>query len=230
MISSDAAQRPAQHSVFEPAQHSLHECQNADAFRERFQALTGCPVENVAADVLTDSAEKAIFLVGSLPLGMASAGSDVDFIVVVDAAAQMLSKESGRVVNNDQRFAFVNDSNLLVASAFVTLMNGIAVEVQVAIAPGINRIYKRLRCRGPELNESEIMILGRLSRGWLLWESEGFLGRMLSVFAIRRSMSIAAPSISYRRRSSFARLAMFLIGEMCPFPCISADQVSRWHT
>lgn len=177
MSLSSELRTPARYSVFEPAQHSLHECQNADEFRERFLALTGRTVENVAADVLADTAEKAIFLVGSLPLGMATAGSDVDFIVVVDAGTQLLPHEGGGVVNDDQRFAFANDSSLLVAGTFVTLMNGIAVEVQVANAPTINRICRRLRARGPELSESEIMTLGRLSRGWLLWESEGFLGK-----------------------------------------------------
>ncbi len=42
--------------------------------------------------------------------------------------------------------------------------------------PAIENVYNACGVR-PELSESEIMTLGRLSMGWLLSETEGYLER-----------------------------------------------------
>jgi hypothetical protein len=175
MSALNQTQETPRYSVFEPAEHSLHECRGIEEFLPRFEAITGCPARNVADGLVATTVPKAIFLVGSLTLGMATAGSDVDFIVMVGSSSDLLVQSGGGIVNSDQRFAFINESDVLMAGAFLTLMNGLAVEVRVAIAPNINRIQARLRGRGPELNENEIMTLSRLSKGWLVSESPGFL-------------------------------------------------------
>ncbi len=163
-----------QYSVVHPAPHSLHECHYVEPFRERFEAQTGCRVQDVANDVIATTAPKAIFAVGSLPLGMGSSGSDVDLIVLIEDRAALMEAEAG-IVNTDQRLGFSSDSDSLLAAEYLTLHNGIVVDLQVAITPEIIRIYQRLRRRGPELSENEIRILGRLNCGWLLWETAGFL-------------------------------------------------------
>jgi len=45
----------------------------------------------------------------------------------------------------------------------------------VALTPGVQEVYRRLRRRGPDLNEVEIRTLGRLSTGWQLVQTEGYL-------------------------------------------------------
>jgi hypothetical protein len=161
-------------SLVNPAPHSLHECQDPEEFRQRFERETGSTVQDVINNIVRADAPRAVVLVGSLPLGMGNSGSDIDFIAIVDSNMALSSHDRGVSANTDRRLAFSNESSLL-AGSFVTLTNGVAVEVQVAVAPAIRQIHRRLQGRGPELSESEIMTLGRLSTGWLLSESEQFL-------------------------------------------------------
>ncbi len=73
----------------------------------------------------------ALFLVGSHTQGMATTASDVDFILLVDSKNALLS-HAAAAASTEQRLIFSNDSNALVAASFITLTEGIAVEVQVA--------------------------------------------------------------------------------------------------
>lgn len=159
-----------------PASHSLHECHTEEEFRARFRAAVGFSAESAADAIIAPETPKAIFLVGSIPLGVATSGSDVDFVVVVDDKTSLSPRSSG-IANSEQRIAFTNEGNSLVAGRFATSIGGVTVEVQVVVAPALCGVLKRLRNRGPELDESEIMILGRLGTGWLLWESPRYLER-----------------------------------------------------
>jgi hypothetical protein len=171
----------SEYSVVYPALHTLHECGSVDEFCQRFEAATGRSAQHVADHVVEPSAPKAIFLVGSLPLGMATSGSDVDLIVLVDSKTALLNRE-GNSANSEQHLEFSTDNDVLQAGMFVTLFEGILVDLQVAITPAIHRIQSRLRRRGPELSEGEVRTLGRLSTGWLLWQSAGYLeGNALSL-------------------------------------------------
>jgi len=146
------------------------------SFRTRFEVATECLVQHVADQVVATTSPRAIFLVGSLPLGMGTSGSDIDLLVLVDNRAALLSSE-GAVTNNDQQLEFSSDQDPLLAGMFVTLRNGILVDLQVAIAPAIASVYSRLRRRGPELNENEIRTLagsipgGCCGRARLTWST-----------------------------------------------------------
>lgn len=164
------------YNVLDPAPHTLYECRTAEEFRTRFEATAGCPVQQVTDDLIQSTTPKAIFSVGSIPLGMGTRGSDVDVIVLVDSK-EALESGNGIAANNSQRAAFVNESDALVAGSFMQLCEGVLVDVQVAITPAIRDVYARLRRRSPELSETEVRILGRLKTGWLLWETEGYLER-----------------------------------------------------
>lgn len=176
-ITAQSTSPPPKYSVVEPAPHSLYECSSGEEFGRRFEALTGLAVRNVADTLIAPTAPRAIFLVGSLPLGMATAGSDIDFVALVDSQSALHAREDGGIANNDQSFAFSNESNALIVGTIVTMLSGLAVEVQAAVVPTISRVQRRLRTRGPWLSESEVQTLGRLSTGWLLWETEGYLER-----------------------------------------------------
>jgi hypothetical protein len=155
--------------------HSLNECRDAQEFSKRFEATTGRSVLQVTDEIVGATTARAVFLVGSLPLGMGSRSSDIDLIVLVDDKAAI--QEPDRISNTQRRLAFSNESDPLRGGEFLTVFNGVMVDVTVVIASAITRISASLRRRGPELSEKEILTLGRLSTGWLLWQSDGYLER-----------------------------------------------------
>jgi Nucleotidyltransferase domain len=157
-----------------PALHTLHECRSVEQFRSSLEAATGSPLERIVDHVVQAAAPKAIFVVGSIPLGMGTSGSDIDLVVLADGRTALVSGEE-RVANSDQQIEFSSESDMLLARTSLTLMQGILVEVQVVLTPTIHQVYRRLRRRGPELSEVEMRTLSRLSRGWLLWETAGYL-------------------------------------------------------
>lgn len=164
-----------QYTAMDRAPHSLHECRNADEFRTQFEASTGCSLEQVIDRVIASAAPRALFLVGSLPLGMATHGSDIDLIVLVDEKSAL--RDRAATANTDRHLVFSNESDPLRAGEFLEVVNGILVDISVVIAPSITRIYTRLRSRGPELSEIEILTLGRLSTGWRLSRSDEYPAR-----------------------------------------------------
>ena len=176
MISPHAHESSSRYGVDPAVPHTFHDCRNAGEFRAAFEAATRSPMQSVADDVVAADTPKAVFVVGSIPLGMASSGSDVDFIVLIDNRSELLNRERS-VANNERQLEFSSDTDALLAGMFLTQKGGVYLDIQVAITPEIHRIYGRLRRRGPDLSESEIRTLGRLGTGWLLWQSEGYLGR-----------------------------------------------------
>jgi Nucleotidyltransferase domain len=164
------------YTAMDRAPHTLHECRDAQEFRLRFESATGSSVEQAIDPIVAAGTPKAVFLTGSLPLGMATSGSDVDLVVLVDERATVRALE-GVSTNNERRLIFSNESDPLRAGEFLSVINGILVDMAVIITPSIASIYHRLRSRGPELSESEILTLGRLRTGWLLWQSDGYLAR-----------------------------------------------------
>ena len=167
---------PITYNIVTPAPHSLYECRTAEQFRSAFEVATGCSVEQVANHLIDPLAPKAVFLVGSLPLGMGTSGSDIDLIVLIDSRTALVSTDQ-HAANSNQHLEFSSDTNTLLPATSMSLKKGILVEVQAALTPTIHDVYCRLKHRGPELSEVEIRTLGRLSTGWLLWETEGYLSR-----------------------------------------------------
>jgi hypothetical protein len=182
MSSPHAQESSSRYGVDPGTPHTFHDCHNVDEFRRRFEEATGCPVQHTVDDIVAETAPKALFLVGSIPLGMASSASDIDFIALVDSRNALLNRE-GSIANNDRQLEFSNETDALLAGMFLLQKAGVYLDVQVAITPEIHRVYSRLRRRGPELSESEIRTLGRLGTGWLLWQSEGYLERNRTVLS-----------------------------------------------
>jgi hypothetical protein len=133
-------------------------------------------VQEVVDQFVATDASKAIFLTGSIPLGMATHGSDIDLIILLDSRDALLEKNAASR-NTNQCLAFSNESEPLRAELFITVMRGVTVEVAIALAPAVKQVYHRLRSKGPELSENEMMTLGRLSTGWLLTQTSGYLDR-----------------------------------------------------
>lgn len=208
MKSSNPESFRSQYNVLDPAPHTLYECRNPEEFRARFEATTGLPVYQVTDNLIRSAAPKAIFSVGSIPLGMGTRGSDLDMIVLVDSKEAIVSSHQ-LVINDSQQGAFFNDTDALLAGSFMQLHAGVLVDIQVAITPAIHAVYARLRRRSPELSETEIRILGRLRTGWLLWETEGYLernsidsrDRTLSVYCCTRNFVTA---LTHQRKAAKA--------------------------
>jgi hypothetical protein len=176
MYSSNSEISERRYTVNEPRPHTLHECGTADEFCVAFERAASIGVAQIAGDVVAPGTPLAIFLVGSIPLGMATSGSDIDLIALVDNRAALRAIEHNSA-NNDQRLEYASEGDTLLAGMFANLRAGILVDLQVAITPTIRRIHTSLRRRGPELSDSEVRTLGRLSTGWLLWQSDAYLER-----------------------------------------------------
>jgi hypothetical protein len=155
--------------------------------------------------MIEPSAQRAVFLVGQVPLGMATSTSDLDFIVLVDNPSVLLAPDAE--MNGGEHQEFSGDCDRLRAGASVTNRNGISINITAVITPMIAQIYRGLRKRGPELSETEIMTLGWLSSGWLLWESQDYLAlrgvqlsdRALDVYCSTKNFSYA---LIYRRKAA----------------------------
>lgn len=147
------------------ASHTLYKCLSAEQFCLEFAALTGYTAKTIADHAIEPGAPRAVILVGSLPLGMATRTSSLEFIVLVDSSSVFLDQ---------RRESFTNDGSNLRAGSFVR-NDGVMAEVTVVNTPAVVQIYKALRKRGPELGEAEIITLGGLSSGWLLWQSDEYL-------------------------------------------------------
>ena len=176
MSSGNAEPVARQYTSMDRGTHSLHESRGPQDFCQRFEVATGRSVQQVVDKVISSTAPRAVFVAGSLPLGMATSGSDVDLIVLVDSNAVLVNGES-HIANNAQQLEFHNQNDALLAGIFLSMNEGVLVDLHVALTPTIHGIYRRLRGRGPELNETEIRTLGRINTGWLLWQSEGYLER-----------------------------------------------------
>jgi hypothetical protein len=161
--------------------HTLHQCRSAQVFCSQFEAQIGYSVQHVADAILAPEAERAIFLAGSVPLGMATNTSDLDFIVIVDSKKALSNNEFS--ANSNKHLAFSNVNDLLVAAEFVTLINGIALDVHVVVTSTIKQIYNRFNRPRPTLSDNEIKTLSRLSTGWLLWQSDDYLERNAITFS-----------------------------------------------
>jgi hypothetical protein len=207
-----------QYNSMDRAPHSLHECTTAETFALRFEASTGRSVRQVIDQFVAANEPQAVFLAGSLPLGMASQSSDIDLIVLVNSKAALIDKR-GEVKNTDQRLVFSNESDFLRASEFLTVLNGILVDTVVVVTPSIKRIYGRLRSKGPELNETEIATLSRLSTGWMLWQTDAYLERncltltdpVLDVYCCTRYFVSALHHVKKGRRAvDFADIPLAL--------------------
>lgn len=182
-FSSETAMQPAseqqhpsqRYTSMKRAAHSLHECTSADDFQQLFESSTRLTLKELVWRVVIPSAPQAVFVVGSLAQGMAASGSDVDLIALIDSKDYLSTNT--RTVNNTRELQFASEADPLLAGIYLTMHEGILIDLQVAISPAIRSVYKRLRQRGPELNETEVQTLGRISTGWLLWETDDYLER-----------------------------------------------------
>jgi hypothetical protein len=190
------------------AAHTLHESADVQELQQRFESRTGYPIRAVVDRFVLPSAPKAVFAAGSIPLGMGASGSDIDLIVMVDDESAITPRERQNA-NTPTELEFASSSNLLLPGIFLSMHEGVLVDLHVAVTPVIHGIYARLRRRGPDLNETEMRTLGRLASGWLVFETQGYLAQhgsvlkdtALPVYCCTKQFVSALHEISKARRA-----------------------------
>ena len=127
MTTMDAEPQTRRYTTMDRGSHSLHECLDGEDLSARFQSLTGRSIKDVVDAVVSADTPKAIFAVGSLPLGMGTSGSDVDLIVLVDGRDALLGA-AGEVANKPEQLAFASESDPVLAGVFLNMFEGILME------------------------------------------------------------------------------------------------------
>jgi hypothetical protein len=154
-------------------QHNIHKSATVAEFRSWFERETNCSTASLVDGLVRPEFGHAIFVAGSLPMGLATGISDIDFIVLV-ASSDALLRGAASKTNNASALAFSNESDPLSVGHFIHLINGVEADINIVLVPKLEGIYQRLRLPGPELTDGEIVTLGRLQKAWLLHKTEGF--------------------------------------------------------
>lgn len=173
-MSAQSIAEEVQYTFTDKASHGIHTSRTVERFCTRFEAETKCHPANLVDDILRPDYRRAIFVAGSIPMGMATSISDIDFIVLVDSADAILPGATSRK-NSDSALTFSNDGDPLSIGHFIHLINGIEVDINIVLVSKIEGITQRLKLPGPELSDGEVLTIGRLKTAWLISKSDGFL-------------------------------------------------------
>jgi hypothetical protein len=146
----------------EKVRHSLHECRTGSEFIERLNVAVGGadawhPQRFVSHGVL-----RGVFLGGSIPLGIGSPVSDVDLIAIVDAESSL-----PRNLPNDRNI--VHKSIRTENTSVIMLCRGIEIDINYVTAGRVEVIYERLLREGRLPPVSDMRLISRIRRGWILW-------------------------------------------------------------
>lgn len=173
-MSAQSTAEEVQYTFTEKALHDIHTSKNVEQFCARFEMETKCHPTNLVDNILRPDQPRAIFVAGSIPMGMATSISDIDFIVFVDSQDALLPGATSKK-NSDSALTFSNDGDPLSVGHFIHLINGIEVDINIVLASKIEAITQRLKLPGPELSDGEVLTIGRLKKAWLISKSDGFL-------------------------------------------------------
>lgn len=163
-----------QYTFAQKASHDIHASRTVEQFCARFELETKCHPANLVDNILRPDRRRAIFVAGSMPMGLATSISDIDFIVVVDSQDAIIPGAAS-TRNSDSALAFSNDADPLSIGHFIHLINGIEVDINIVLMSRIEAIAHRLKLPGPELSDAEVLTLGRLKKAWLVSKSDGFM-------------------------------------------------------
>jgi hypothetical protein len=106
---------------------------------------------------------RLVALGGSIPLGIATSVSDVDFLVVGTSAAAL-----ERIPPSRSEVLFRGHPGALILAECVTMVDDVEVDVQIVSADCVSELFARI-CRGQSaFIQEELVILSRLANGWPL--------------------------------------------------------------
>lgn len=148
--------------------HQLHLSQDADNFCRAFERHCGVAPSTLVENYIERNAISAIFLGGSIPLGIATGASDIDFIVLTTDeqsvrlnptsidARNIFSGISGDQTDSPQKTNVVADfANLEIDINFIRYSDLI-------------KISNTAKASNTKLTTDQVMLLSRIKTGWLI--------------------------------------------------------------
>lgn len=153
---------------------TFHRSSGPQSFSHQFEPAIGCSIEGLIATFVPISDVIASFLVGSIPLGIGSAASDIDIVVLLSSVEGLLlpSHASGDGIVFSA--AVAGESARLVAGSVVAVRRSIEVDLEFVVASSVVELLGRLSRDDSPCSAREARILSRLKTGWVLTHSPAF--------------------------------------------------------
>ena len=157
--------------------HDLYRCRDAAEFATAFADATGRKVGDVVRELCIVDDPCGIVLGGSLPLGLGTATSDVDLLVLLDNPdGETLTKPSARTgVVFAGRAA--EGGGGVACGEVVAFIEGIEVNCQLLSAVSVEHASRRIARAQIALTPYEIGLMSRLKTGWTLERTATFDAR-----------------------------------------------------
>lgn len=148
----------------------LHLCNDLSAFRAAFQVELGRDIDGWLAELAHPDCVAAVILGGVIPLGIGSATSDIDLIVVVDDPAAIKSRRLLDGSASGVHGGVLGESDKLMVAETFTVVNGRDVYVQFVILGELSRLSAQLASADAwrSLSGHSTQILSRIKTGWML--------------------------------------------------------------
>jgi hypothetical protein len=148
--------------------HALHACSTAGEFLAKLEPLVGGDLSAFLRERVPGLDVFSAWLVGSIPAGVATALSDIDILVCVPAATPLrfprMRGQAGMLFSGEQ----LARRDALQLGDIVVLAEGIELDVSVITQEGLAALSEQVQRGGSGLTSQQILILGRVLRGWSL--------------------------------------------------------------
>lgn len=149
--------------------HALHVCSTAAEFLANLTPAMGADLTAFLRQRIAGLDEFSAWLVGSIPAGVATALSDIDILVCVPAAAPLrfprARVENGMLFSGEQ---LARRDGLQLGDLVLLLEDGIELDVSVITQEGLAALCEQVQRGGSGITSQQVLILGRLLRGWSL--------------------------------------------------------------
>jgi hypothetical protein len=169
--------------------HRLHESQSAEDFIARLELEAGSPSLWHPKRFVEAETLEGLVLGGSIPLGIGSSASDVDLIAVVKEPTNLPA-------------AFPTDEAIVYAArrdggAHVILVsNHVEIDINFVAMSRILAIFDNAQGAGGLPPTSDMRLLARLRRGWVLSANDAF-ARFIEVLRNNQTINIRCCVATY---------------------------------
>jgi hypothetical protein len=156
-------------TVFETKRaHHLHLALTAEEFGVHFtQEMQGDPSWHPSR-FIPEAALGALLLVGSIPQGIGSPASDIDFVAIVGGEEDLPARFPG---DPDIVFAARTGSD---RANVVSVRRGLEIDITYITLPGLRTIHEGAVGQGVMPPLSDVKLLAQIRRGWTLQATDTF--------------------------------------------------------
>src|SRR4051812_11635147 len=152
--------------------HNLYCSADAEHFLSKFHAHTGKTISSFLNEFINTELIDAVSLTGSIPYGIGSAVSDIDFVLLVNDR-DFFVREKSQLEKKGLTFSYEEDG--LVLGGFVSICEGLEIDITIVPTKSYSIIYERLTQGNTFLNGDELTLLSRIETGWLLHGDQSLL-------------------------------------------------------